>query len=32
MEIDILETKDFFEWDNFVENSNQDNIFSKSIF
>ena len=32
MEIEILETKDFFEWDNFVENSNQDNIFSKSIF
>ena len=32
MEIEILETKDFFEWDNFVDNSNQDNIFSKSIF
>ena len=32
MEIEVLEVKDFSEWDNFVDNSNQDNIFSKSIF
>lgn len=32
MEIKVIEAKDFSEWDNFVENSNQDNIFSKSIF
>ena len=32
MKIEIVEVKDILEWDKFVENSNQNNVFSKSIF
>ena len=32
MEIEVLEVKDFSEWDNFYEHSNQDNIFLNLYF